>query len=99
MSDIVEITCVDGMSEAMLEDLPGLTKSFIRKHVETYTFDGDDGEVLIESEQLEFAYEELQRMSFGITLASACAEDKIQCAWDGEQDTMVFWSDENDKES
>jgi len=98
MSDIVEITCVDGMSESMLSELPELTKSFIKQHIETYTFSGDDGEVLIETEKLELAYEELETMSWGITLASACAKGMVECAWDNEQNDMIFWTT-NEEES
>lgn len=59
----------------------------------------DDGNMIIDEDQYNTIFDEVSNWLFNIGLAKLAAEDKIQCAWDDENNCMIFWHNENDKNS
>lgn len=60
-------------------------------------FDEQDN-FLINEDIHEKLYEDIQSWIFNIGLAKLASSGKIECAWDSEENTMVFWAAE-DKQS
>tara|TARA_B100000085_G_C18426145_1_gene464822 strand:- start:291 stop:590 length:300 start_codon:yes stop_codon:yes gene_type:complete len=98
MSKIMEISSMEEMAEAVIEDLPVLTEGLIKAHVSEYTFEGDDGEILVEEEDIEQALEELQKMEIGLLMASLCAKDELECAYDNEKNDFIFWNKKEEED-
>jgi len=98
MEKIMQISSMEEMAESVIEDLPTLTEGLIKAHVSEYTFEGDEGEILVEQEDIEQALEELQSMEVGLVTASLCAKDELQCAFDDEKNQFVFWNKKGEKD-
>ena len=89
---------MEEMAESVIEDLPTLTEGLIKAHVSEYIFEGDEGEILVEEEDIEQALEELQSMEVGLLTASLCAKDIVECAFDDEANEFVFWNKKEEKD-
>ena len=98
MSKIMQISSMEEMAESVIEDLPTLTEGLIKAHVSEYIFEGDEGEILVEEEDIEQALEELQSMEVGLLTASLCAKDIVECAFDDEANEFVFWNKKEEKD-
>ena len=98
MEKVMRISSLEDMSASLIEDLPTLTEGLIQAHVLGYTFEGDDGEILVEEEKIEQALEELASMEVGLVTASLCAKDVLECAFDDEQNQFVFWNKKEEKD-
>ena len=98
MSKIMQISSMEEMAESVIEDLPTLTEGLIKAHVSEYTFEGDEGEILVEEEDIEQALEELQSMEVGLLTASLCAKDILECAFDDETNEFVFWNKKEEED-
>ena len=96
MAKVMQISSLQKMAESVIEDLPTLTEGLIKAHVSEYIFEGDDGEILVEEENIKQAMEELEKMEMGFVLASCCAKDKVECAFDDEKNEFVFWQKEGE---
>ena len=94
----MQISSLQEMAELVIEDLPTLTEGLIRAHVSEYIFEGDDGEIFVEEEDIKQAMEELETMANGFVLASCCAKDKVECAFDDEQNEFIFWKKKGEEE-
>ena len=92
MAKVMQISSLEDMSASLIEELPTLTEELIQAHVFEYTFEGDDGEILVEEEKIEQALEELATMEVGLVTASLCARDELECAFDDEKNEFVFWN-------
>ena len=98
MAKVMQISSLEDMSASLIEELPTLTEGLIKAHVSEYTFEGDEGEILVEQEDIEQALEELQSMEVGLVTASLCAKDELQCAFDDEKNQFVFWNKKGEKD-
>lgn len=91
MENIMQISSLEEMAASVIEELPALTEELIKSTVSEYTFEGDDGEILIEEVDIKQAMGELDRMEIGFHTASLCGKDLLECAFSDEKNEFVFW--------
>ena len=53
----------------------------------------EDNNIIMDEDQYNSIFDEVTDWIINSGLAKLAAEDKIQCAWDDEQNCMVFWHD------
>lgn len=56
--------------------------------------DKDDDGIIMDEDQYNTIFDQVTNWIINAGLAKLAAEDKIQCAWDDEQNCMVFWHNE-----
>lgn len=54
----------------------------------------EDNNIIMDEDQYNSIFDEVTDWIINTGLAKLAAEDKIQCAWDDEQNCMVFWHNE-----
>lgn len=54
----------------------------------------EDNNIIMDEDQYNTIFDEVTDWIINSGLAKLAAEDKIQCAWDDEQNCMVFWHNE-----
>lgn len=54
----------------------------------------EEDNIIMDEDQYNTIFDEVTNCIFNTGLAKLAAEDKIQCAWDDEQNCMVFWHNE-----
>lgn len=54
----------------------------------------EDNNIIMDEDQYNTIFDEVTNWIINSGLAKLAAEDKIQCAWDDEQNCMVFWYNE-----
>lgn len=54
----------------------------------------EDNLIIMDEDQYNNIFDEVTDWIINAGLAKLAAEDKIQCAWDDEQNCMVFWHNE-----
>ena len=57
----------------------------------TNTDKDDEDNIIIDEDQYNSIFDEVTNCIINSGLSKLAAEDKIECAWDDEQDCMVFW--------
>ena len=98
MEKIMQISTLEDMSTSLIEDLPTLTEGLIQTHITEYTFEGEEGEILIEEEDIKEAIQELEKMELGLHTAFLCGKDMVECAFDDERNDFVFWNKKGEEE-
>ena len=98
MENIMQISSLEEMAASVIEELPTLTEGLIKSTVSEYTFEGDDGEILIEEANIKQAMRELDRMEIGFHTASLCGKDLLECAFDDKRNEFVFWNKKGEEE-
>lgn len=59
----------------------------------------EDNNIIMDEDQYNSIFDEVTDWIINSGLAKLAAEDKIQCAWDDEQNCMVFWHNETTNKS
>lgn len=54
----------------------------------------EENNIIMDEDQYNAIFDEVTNWIINAGLAKLAAEDKIQCAWDDEQNCMVFWHNE-----
>lgn len=54
----------------------------------------EDNNIIMDEDQYNSIFDEVTSCIVNSGLSKLAAEDKIECAWDDEQDCMVFWYNE-----
>jgi len=55
------------------------------------------GKVLISDDIFEEIFSDVSQIIYGFALCKLAAQDKVDCAWDDENNEMVFWSKSLDR--
>lgn len=57
------------------------------------------GKVIINDDIFEEIFSDVSQIIYGFALCKLAAEDKVECAWDDENNEMIFWTKSLDKEA
>lgn len=94
-SEILRRNAALELSENYTENLDDfISINQVMSIVKCRRINDDDGEVIINQDILSNLLEEISGIIYQVGLSKLCGEDKINCAWDDKQNSMVFWSKE-----
>lgn len=95
-SEILRKNAALELSEKNIKNLNDfISINQIMSIVKSHRINNDGGDVIINEDIVSDLLEEISDIIYQVRLAKLCGDDKIDCAWDNEQNTMVFWSKEN----
>ena len=86
-------------AESLSNNYPDLNEFItigqIAKFIEEKNYDIDDyGNIILNEYLLDDLLDEISYWIYQVGLSKLCGADKLDCAWDDDENKMVFWAKE-----
>jgi hypothetical protein len=79
-------------SETHTEDLNMfITQHQVEQIILNHTSVNEEDMLVMHEDQYDSIFDEVREWIYQVGLSKLAAEDKIQCAWDNDSNSMIFW--------